>query len=70
MYFSAILQSFDLNCTCMCVYACEYMCLCVFVCALRLSDSENFTITIVKIAIFTIMNTIVIVDLLNISIHK
>ena len=27
-----------------------------------LSDSENFTITIVEIVIFTIMNTIMIVD--------
>ena len=35
-----------------------------------LSDSENFTITIVEIVIFTIMNTIMIVDLLNISIHN
>jgi len=37
---------------------------------IELSDSENFTITIVKILIFTIMNTITIVDLLNSSIHN
>ena len=36
----------------------------------ELSDSENFTITIVKIVLFTIMNTITIVDLLNISTHN
>ena len=36
---------------------------------LELSDSENYTITIVEIVIFMIMNTITIVDLLNISIQ-
>ena len=36
----------------------------------ELSDSENFTITIVEIVIFTIMNTITIVDLLNIPIYN
>ena len=36
----------------------------------ELSDSENFTITIVEIVIFTIMNIITIVDLLNILIHN
>ena len=35
----------------------------------ELSDSENFTITIVEIVIFTIVNTITIVNLLNISLH-
>ena len=35
---------------------------------LELSDSENFTITIVGIVIFTIMNTVTLVDLLNIII--
>ena len=43
------------------MYECTYV---------GLSDSENFAITIVEIVIFTIMNTIMIVDLLNISIHK
>ena len=37
---------------------------------LGLSDGENFAITIVEIVILTIMNTIMIVDLLNISIHN
>ena len=36
----------------------------------RLSDSEIFTITVVERVVFTIMNTITIVDLLNISIHN
>ena len=36
----------------------------------ELSDSENFTITIVEMVIFTIMNAIMILDLLNISIHN
>ena len=36
----------------------------------ELSDSENFTITIVEIVILAIMNTITIVDLLNISIYN
>ena len=39
-------------------------------CPEELSDSKNFTITIVGIVIFTIMNTITLVDLLNISIHN
>ena len=43
--------------------SCVYMYLCV----VELSASENFTITIVEIVIFTIMNTITMVDLLNIS---
>ena len=42
----------------------------VCVCLLGLSDSEIFTITIVERVVFTIMNTITIVDLLNISIHN
>ena len=37
---------------------------------LELGDSENFTITIVEIVIFTIMNTITIVNLLNILIYN
>ena len=37
---------------------------------LELSAGGNFTITIVGIVIFTIVNTITIVDLLNISIHN
>ena len=37
---------------------------------LELSDSENFTITIVVIVIFMIINTINMVDLLNISMHN
>ena len=47
-------------CTCMCtrVYVCVCVCVCVH--TLGLSDSENNTITIVKI-VFTIMNTIMIV---------
>ena len=36
---------------------------------LKLNDSENFTIMIVEVVTFMIMNTIMIVDLLNISIH-
>ena len=36
----------------------------------ELSHSENFAITIVEIMMFTIMNTITIVDSLNISIHN
>ena len=35
-----------------------------------LSDSEIFTITIVERMVFTITNTITMVDLLNISIHN
>ena len=35
-----------------------------------LSNSENFTITIVEIAVFTNMNTITIEDLLKIYVHK
>ena len=37
-------------------------------CEVGLSDSENFTITIVEIVVFTIMNTIMIENLLKI--HK
>ena len=37
---------------------------------LGLSDSEIFTITIVERVVFTIMNTIMTVDLLTISIHN
>ena len=33
----------------------------------ELNDSENFTTTLAEIVIFTIMNTITIVNLLNIS---
>ena len=35
-----------------------------------MDDSENFTITIVKRVVFMIVNTITMVDLLNISIHN
>ena len=37
---------------------------------LELSDSRNLAITIVEVVVFTIMNTIMIEDLLNISIHS
>ena len=37
---------------------------------LELSNSENFIIMTVEIVIFTIVNTIMIVDLLNISVHN
>ena len=37
---------------------------------IELSNSENFTITIIEVVIFTFMNTITIVDLLNILIHN
>ena len=40
-------------------------------CALNdIGDNENFTITIVEIVIFMIMNTITMMDLLNLSIHN
>ena len=40
-------------------------------CVVELSDSEIFTITIIEIVIFTIMNAITVVDLLlNISINN
>ena len=42
----------------------------LYVYALKMGYSENFAITLVKIVIFTIMNSIKIVDLLNISIHN
>ena len=37
---------------------------------LGLSDRENLTNTLVEVVVFTIMNTIMIEDLLKISIHK
>ena len=50
-------------CVCMCVGV-------LYVYALKMSNSEKFAIMLVKILVFTIMSTIKIVDLLNISIHN